>query len=530
MMSTLKATMAKPSGRAFAHIGLATATLYASSSATTKAGKYIGEHKDNELHKKYTALGFPTEIHHEFSKFKKNLDVECLRHGLAWNGAIFGMSMATYAGTSHLLETCYCSQQRSKVGFIPAIGRCMPPTPRAFVAIGALTFSPVVSVLISLASQPVISAFHDISTRYSLQETDTTTPGQPIQELTPTEAQQVSVGNIYLQATEAAIPGYATVVVPILEETFFRGMLFGRILPMIGPIPAAATSAVLFGALHKGADGSSYLPLQETLLGLLTAWLYIQSGSLLVPIAYHCGNNVWAALYDALESTPDIMGEQWMWEREFGKDTSPFRDLSPWEGIVAKNYNAICAICVRILDWVDPIAPDAYYPLLPLDFWGYEEELSTDSMFYDQATKKMVEHQFCADFRNPDGSINAQVAELFRLYLIAVFGDGDEISFDEYIEKDLAFMMQELNIHALATNPKMADELSRSGLPDAYRTAWNKQVCKRIGYRRLENATDVVTRSDEKLRIEDAINSRRMASYIYRDLTIYSATLSPKSP
>jgi membrane protease YdiL (CAAX protease family) len=82
------------------------------------------------------------------------------------------------------------------------------------------------------------------------------------------------------------------VVVPIGEEVFFRGFVYGGLRARWGIWPAAVTSALFFAVVHTQLVHG--LPI--FLLGVLFAVLYARTGSLLPPIVAHAANNVIAVL------------------------------------------------------------------------------------------------------------------------------------------------------------------------------------------------------------------------------------------
>jgi membrane protease YdiL (CAAX protease family) len=85
------------------------------------------------------------------------------------------------------------------------------------------------------------------------------------------------------------------VLAPIAEETFFRGYVFASYRVRYGPLVAAVLSALLFGALHLNVQ--AFVPI--FCMGLLLAWLYQRTESLLPGIIAHGLNNAlaFAALY-----------------------------------------------------------------------------------------------------------------------------------------------------------------------------------------------------------------------------------------
>ncbi len=74
---------------------------------------------------------------------------------------------------------------------------------------------------------------------------------------------------------------------PIMEETFFRGFLFGGLRGRWGLLGAAFASGLLFALAHF--TGLSSLPLLPAIgmIGMLFAWSYNYTGSLFAPIGAH---------------------------------------------------------------------------------------------------------------------------------------------------------------------------------------------------------------------------------------------------
>ena len=79
---------------------------------------------------------------------------------------------------------------------------------------------------------------------------------------------------------------------PVVEETLFRGLLLHRWAVRWNLTAALWTSSLLFGISHvPSAIGS-------TVFGLVMAILYIETGSLLVPVVVHATNNAIACLIE----------------------------------------------------------------------------------------------------------------------------------------------------------------------------------------------------------------------------------------
>jgi uncharacterized protein len=112
--------------------------------------------------------------------------------------------------------------------------------------------------------------------------------GHPVQapEQIPEDLSTVGVGLTLL---------YGVVIAPIVEEFFFRGMLFGALRDRYGFGIGAVGSGVAFGLIHY-IDG----PLLDSLLlmtvmvftGIGLAWIYQRRGSIVAPMVAHMTFNV----------------------------------------------------------------------------------------------------------------------------------------------------------------------------------------------------------------------------------------------
>jgi hypothetical protein len=81
------------------------------------------------------------------------------------------------------------------------------------------------------------------------------------------------------------------VLVPIGEEMFFRGFVYGT-LRRWGVTAATVLSALFFGAVHQQVV--HFLPI--VVLGAILALLYERTGSLLPAMLVHAVNNLVAVL------------------------------------------------------------------------------------------------------------------------------------------------------------------------------------------------------------------------------------------
>ncbi len=77
----------------------------------------------------------------------------------------------------------------------------------------------------------------------------------------------------------------AVAVAPVLEEVLFRGVFLSRWGVKWGIGTAIVVSSAIFGILHLDVAGAMAL-------GVIASLLYLQSRTLIVPIAFHAANNL----------------------------------------------------------------------------------------------------------------------------------------------------------------------------------------------------------------------------------------------
>jgi len=80
---------------------------------------------------------------------------------------------------------------------------------------------------------------------------------------------------------------FVSVFGPIVEEMFFRGFMYSAIKKRLGVWAAAFLSASIFSILHTNIVG--FLPIMA--LGVLLAYLYEKTGSLIASMAVHIVHN-----------------------------------------------------------------------------------------------------------------------------------------------------------------------------------------------------------------------------------------------
>ena len=87
----------------------------------------------------------------------------------------------------------------------------------------------------------------------------------------------------------------AGVLAPVVEETLFRGIIFGSLQAHFGKWTSAVLSAAIFSALHFQAYG--FFP--RFMLGMALVYLYDKYKSLYPAMALHALNNIVATVIAA---------------------------------------------------------------------------------------------------------------------------------------------------------------------------------------------------------------------------------------
>ncbi len=80
---------------------------------------------------------------------------------------------------------------------------------------------------------------------------------------------------------------FVSILGPIIEEIFFRGFLYSAVRKRFGVLSGVLLSAALFSILHTNIAG--FAPIM--ILGILMAFLYETTGSLVAPMAVHIIHN-----------------------------------------------------------------------------------------------------------------------------------------------------------------------------------------------------------------------------------------------
>ena len=97
----------------------------------------------------------------------------------------------------------------------------------------------------------------------------------------------------------------ACLLYPVLEEVIYRGVLFPPLERRVGPLRAILASGLVFQGLHFAYG--IYLP-HYFVGGMLLAWSFRASGSLIFPVALHALWNALMLLFWHLAATGRISG------------------------------------------------------------------------------------------------------------------------------------------------------------------------------------------------------------------------------
>ena len=105
----------------------------------------------------------------------------------------------------------------------------------------------------------------------------------------------LSAGNAVISFISVAI------LAPIVEEVFFRGLIYTRLKSGMNKIAAAVISSLLFGVMH----GEIIWMLIGFMSGLALVWIFEKTRSLLGCITVHIANNTLSQLTAGIEEIPD---------------------------------------------------------------------------------------------------------------------------------------------------------------------------------------------------------------------------------
>lgn len=130
-------------------------------------------------------------------------------------------------------------------------------------------------------------------------------------------------------AYQVAMAVVAVILAPAIEEALFRGVLLNRWAVKWSVARAVVATSLAFGILHAN-------PVGITVVGLVAAVLYLRTGTLLVPIAFHAANNLIATILEFMAGPLEPV--------DVAVDIQEIRDGGLW-GIV------IVAVTLPVLVW-----------------------------------------------------------------------------------------------------------------------------------------------------------------------------------
>ena len=96
----------------------------------------------------------------------------------------------------------------------------------------------------------------------------------------------------------------AGILIPIVEEIIFRGLIFNRIKHQYNFVAGLLISSLLFGIYHANIVQGIY----ATLLGIFLGFAYHKTKSILIPIFIHMGGNTFVLIYAKLGENEENIG------------------------------------------------------------------------------------------------------------------------------------------------------------------------------------------------------------------------------
>ena len=96
----------------------------------------------------------------------------------------------------------------------------------------------------------------------------------------------------------------AGILIPIVEEIIFRGLIFNRIKCQYNFLAGLLISSLLFGIYH----GNIVQGIYATLLGIFLGFAYHKTKSILIPIFIHMSGNTIVSIYAKLGENEENIG------------------------------------------------------------------------------------------------------------------------------------------------------------------------------------------------------------------------------
>ncbi len=96
----------------------------------------------------------------------------------------------------------------------------------------------------------------------------------------------------------------AGILIPIVEEILFRGLIFNRIKHQYNFVAGLLISSLLFGIYH----GNIVQGIYATILGIFLGFAYHKTKSILIPIFIHMSGNTFVSIYGKLGENEENIG------------------------------------------------------------------------------------------------------------------------------------------------------------------------------------------------------------------------------
>lgn len=110
-------------------------------------------------------------------------------------------------------------------------------------------------------------------------------------------AQAIYSDSVFMQILSAAI------IAPVLEELFFRGLIFKRLREYCKPWVAILISSLFFGAFHGNLVQFVY----ASIVGAMLAYTYEKYKTIYAPILFHIGANMLSVIITNLIGNEQVL-------------------------------------------------------------------------------------------------------------------------------------------------------------------------------------------------------------------------------
>jgi membrane protease YdiL (CAAX protease family) len=111
-----------------------------------------------------------------------------------------------------------------------------------------------------------------------------------------------------LEPGVVALVVHVALLAPVAEELAFRGLIYRQIRGLMTPLPATVLSALLFSIMHANLHQAVW----ALVLGLVAAFAYEQTKSLITPTLIHGLFNAVPIGVAVVRCRPDDVGPLWL--------------------------------------------------------------------------------------------------------------------------------------------------------------------------------------------------------------------------